>query len=162
VVVLGGADNPLAATVPLLFGFGPGPVVVGPTVPSLEVAAESARAALAGFRAAGAWTDAPRPVPATDLLPERVVAGDPEARWILRQEIYNPLVRAGGELLATLDRYFSANGVLEVTARSMYVHPNTVRYRLRRILEITGFSPMSSRDGYVLRLALTVGRLDPS
>jgi hypothetical protein len=161
VVVLGGAEDPLSATGPLLFGFGSGAVVVGPTVPNLESAAESARAALAGFRAAGAWMDAPRPVLAADLLPERVVAGDPEARWILRQEIFNPLLRAGGELLDTLDRYFSANGVLEVTARSMYVHPNTVRYRLRRILDITGFSPTSPRDGYVLRLALTVGRLDP-
>jgi DNA-binding PucR family transcriptional regulator len=40
------------------------------------------------------------------------------------------------------------------------VHPNTVRYRLKRVAEITGLSPSNARDCYVLRLALTVGRLD--
>jgi DNA-binding PucR family transcriptional regulator len=39
------------------------------------------------------------------------------------------------------------------------VHPNTVRYRLRRIHEITGFSPLDPRGGYALHLALTLGRL---
>ncbi|MFD1325823.1 PucR family transcriptional regulator, partial [Micromonospora sonneratiae] len=52
VIVLGGASNPLAATEKLLAGFGAGPVVVGPAVPSLDEATDSARAALAGFRAA--------------------------------------------------------------------------------------------------------------
>ena len=62
VLVLGGAADPLAATEKLLAGFGDGPVVVGPAVPSLDEATESARAALAGFRAAPAWPAAPRPV----------------------------------------------------------------------------------------------------
>src|SRR5256886_8645023 len=64
VVVLGGATDPLAATGHLLVGFGDGPVVVGPAVPSLDEATESARAALAGYRAAPAWPSAPRPVAA--------------------------------------------------------------------------------------------------
>ena len=41
------------------------------------------------------------------------------------------------------------------------MHPNTVRYRLRRIAEVTGFSPLTPRDAFALRVALTVGRLDP-
>lgn len=162
VIVLGGAKDPVATTKKLLMGFGPGPVVVGPAVPSLDAAAESARAALAGFRAASAWPLAPRPVPASELLPERAVAGDAEARWILRQEIYGTLLRSGGELLETLDAFFAANGVLEGAARTLFVHPNTVRYRLRRIGDITGFMPTNHREGYVLRLALTIGRLDPT
>ena len=84
VVVIGGATEPLVAAEKLLSGFGSGPVVVGPAVPSLDEAAESARAALAGFRAAAAWPQAPRPVAAADLLPERALAGDQEARWVLR------------------------------------------------------------------------------
>ncbi|WP_344387864.1 PucR family transcriptional regulator, partial [Asanoa iriomotensis] len=71
VVVLGGAADPLNATEKLLEGFGAGPVVVGPAVASLDEATESARAALAGFRAAPAWPDAPRPVAAAALLLER-------------------------------------------------------------------------------------------
>ena len=88
VIVLGGAADPLAATEKLLTAFGDGPVVVGPAVPSLDEATESARAALAGFRAAPAWPTAPRPVPAADLLPERALAGDAEARRRLRHDVY--------------------------------------------------------------------------
>src|SRR5690606_29781944 len=76
VVVIGGDTDPLSATEKLLPSFGDGPVVVGPPVPTLDEATESARAALAGFRAAPAWPAAPRPVSAGDLLPERTLAGD--------------------------------------------------------------------------------------
>ena len=162
VLVLAAASDPLAATEKLLAGFGEGPVVVGPGVPTLDEASESARAALAGFRAAPAWPAAPRPVAAADLLPERALAGDPEARRILRQEIFGSLVRAGGELLETLDGFFATGGVLESAARGLYIHPNTVRYRLRRVGEVTGLSPLLPRDAFALRIALTVGRLDPS
>lgn len=161
VVVLGGAADPLAATERLLAGFGPGPVVVGPAVPSLDEATDSARAALAGFRAVPAWPAAPRPVSAAELLPERALAGDSQARRSLRQDVYGALLRAGGELLETLDAFFAAGGVLESAARTLYVHPNTVRYRLRRIAEVTGFSPLAPRDAFALRIALAIGRLDP-
>lgn len=161
VVVIGGATEPLVAAEKLLSGFGSGPVVVGPAVPSLDEAAESARAALAGFRAAAAWPQAPRPVAAADLLPERALAGDQEARWVLRTQLYGSLVAAGGELLETLDAFFANGGVLESVARSLFVHPNTVRYRLKRIAEVTGFAPLNPRDAFALRVALTIGRLDP-
>ena len=162
VLVLGGADDPLAATEKLLGGFGDGPVVVGSPVPTLDEATASAREAIAGFRAAPAWPAAPRPVAAIDLLPERALAGDAEARRVLRQDVFGVLVRAGGELLETLDGFFAAGGVLESAARALFVHPNTVRYRLRRVGEVTGLSPLQARDSFTLRIALTVGRLDPS
>ncbi|MEJ3747401.1 helix-turn-helix domain-containing protein [Actinomycetes bacterium KLBMP 9797] len=161
VLVLGGATDPVNATEKLLAAFGAGPVVVGPSVASLDEATESARAALAGFRAAPAWPTAPRPVAAAELLPERALAGDVEARRQLRQEVYGGLTRAGGELLETLDAFFAAGGVLEGAARALFVHPNTIRYRLRRIAEVTGLSPLNPRDAFALRMALTVGRLDP-
>ncbi|MCM0677438.1 helix-turn-helix domain-containing protein, partial [Micromonospora phytophila] len=96
-----------------------------------------------------------------DLLPERALAGDAEARRRLRHDVYATLVRAGGELLETLDAFFTAGGTLESAARALFVHPNTVRYRLRRISEVTGFSPLVPRDAFALQVALTVGRLDP-
>jgi hypothetical protein len=160
IAVLGGAPDPLKATVKLLPAFGDGPVVVGPAVGSLEDATGSARAALAGYRAAPAWPAAPRPVSAADLLPERALAGDVEARRILRREVFGGLTRAGGELLETLDAFVAAGGVLEGAARALFVHPNTVRYRLRRITDITGLNPTSPRAAYALAVALTVGRLD--
>lgn len=128
-------------------------------MPSLDEATESARAAIAGYRAAHTWPGAPRPVSAADLLPERALAGDPEARRVLRTDVYGALQRAG-DLLDTLDAFFTTGGVLESTARALYVHPNTVRYRLRRIGELTGFTATLPRDSFALRVALVVGRLD--
>ena len=52
--------------------------------------------------------------------------------------------------------------MLESAARELYVHPNTVRYRLKRVAEVTGLSPLDGRDAFALRLALIIGRLDPA
>jgi PucR C-terminal helix-turn-helix domain/GGDEF-like domain len=142
-----------------LAGFGPGPVVVGPTAADLTGAHASAREALAGLRAAAGRPDAPRPVAADDLLPERALAGDPDAHRRLVDSVVAPLHAAGGELLRTLAAYVEGGGALEAGARALYVHPNTVRYRLRRVGEVTGYSPTDPRDAFVLRTALVVARL---
>lgn len=161
VVVMGGASDPYATAAQLAPSFGDGPIVVGPAVPSLDQATESARAALAGFRAAPAWPGAPTPVWADALLPERALAGDSEARRVLRHDAYGAVARAGGGLLETLDAFFAAGGVLESAARELYVHPNTVRYRLKRVADVTGLSPLDGRDAFALRMALAIGRLEP-
>ena len=49
--------------------------------------------------------------------------------------------------------------MLESCARALFVHPNTVRYRLRRVAELTGRSPTDPRDALVLRFALLAARL---
>jgi DNA-binding PucR family transcriptional regulator len=139
--------------------FGPGPVVVGPRATGLTGAHASAREALAGLRAAPGRPDAPRPVGADDLLPERALGGDPAAHRRLVDSVVAPLAAAGGELLRTLAVYVEGGGALEACARALYVHPNTVRYRLRRIGEVTGHSPTDPRDSFVLRTALVVARL---
>jgi DNA-binding PucR family transcriptional regulator len=111
------------------------------------------------LRSAGAWPDAPRPVAADDLLPERAIAGDPAARRQLVEEIYRPLLAAGPTILETVAVYLEQASSLEATARMLFVHPNTVRYRLRRVTEITGFSATSARPAFAVRIALTLGRL---
>ena len=159
VVVLGGVADALAATVPLLPEFAPGPVVVGPTMPDLDSAGHSARAALAGARSASGWPGAPRPVLAADLLPERALAGDEEARRELLESVYWPLTDAGALLLDTVTAYTDSGGSLEGTARMLFVHPNTVRYRLRRVADVCGRAPTDPRDLFTLQVALVLGRL---
>ncbi len=159
VVVLGGVADALAATVPLLPEFAPGPVVVGPTMPDLDSAGHSARAALAGARSASGWPGAPRPVLAADLLPERALAGDEEARRELLDSVYWPLTDAGALLLDTVTAYTDSGGSLEGTARMLFVHPNTVRYRLRRVADVCGRAPTDPRDLFTLQVALVLGRL---
>ncbi len=159
IVVLGGADDPLPAAGQLAVRFGPGPVVVGPAVPDLESAARSAAAAIAGLRAVPAWPDAPRPVRTSDLLPERALDGDELARQELLGEVYEPLLSGGSTLIDTVITYFEQGSSLEATARLLFVHPNTVRYRLRRVSELTGLVPADGRSGFTLWVGIVVGRL---
>ncbi|HWM03324.1 MAG TPA: helix-turn-helix domain-containing protein, partial [Actinophytocola sp.] len=142
--------------------FGDGPVVAGPTVPNIADAHRSSAEALSGLRAVVAWPVAPRPVRSTDLLPERALAGDPDAEWQLIEQIARPLEEAGGALLETVETYLEAGGVLETCARVLFVHPNTVRYRLRKAAELTGQNANLPRGALVLRIALAVGRLSRS
>ena len=159
VVILGGVDNPDKAGAAIAGHFGDGPVVVGPLVPDLVQAHISARAAVAGLRAAPGWPDAPRPVTADDLLPERALSGDGHARRQLVVAVYNPLVEAGSATLDTVSAFLDHGGSIEATARAVFVHANTVRYRLRRAADMTGLTATNPRDAYTYRVALTLGRL---
>ena len=125
-------------------------------------AATSTREALSAYRAAAGWPEAPRPVTSHDLLPERALAGDGHARRALARELYDPLLAAGGGLLETLSRFFDQGLSVEAAARALFVHPNTVRYRLRRIHEVSGYSPTDPRDAYALRTGAHPGPLSRS
>jgi DNA-binding PucR family transcriptional regulator len=114
---------------------------------------------MAGLSAAPAWPSAPRPVLADDLLPERVLIADPLARTRLVEQAYRPLCAAGGSLLETLSAHVEHGRSLEAAARVLYVHPNTVRYRLRKVADVTGWDPLDARESFVLAVALAVGRL---
>jgi hypothetical protein len=140
-------------------GFGPGYLVLGHEVPTLVDASKSARAALAGFAVARSWRNAPRPTLADDLLPERAFAGDSLARSTLINRIYKPLQAHSTELLATLWCYLDNGRSLEATARELFVHPNTVRYRLKRISEVIGWDATGAREALILQSALIVGSI---
>jgi hypothetical protein len=140
-------------------GFGVGYLVLGPTVPALVDAGQSARAALAGFAVARAWRHAPRPVEADDLLPERALAGDPLAKQTLVERIYRPLQTHSADLVATLWAYLDNGRSLEATARELFVHPNTVRYRLKRVSEVIGWDATGPREALILQTALVLGSI---
>jgi hypothetical protein len=160
VVVVGGVADPLAAAQQLVPVFGDGPIVTSPVAADVGAASAVTRAALSGLRAVSAWPAAPRPVDADALLPERALAGDEDAREALLETVYRPLVAAGEVLLDTVSTFMETGGALEATARALFVHANTVRYRLRRVSEICGQAPGDPRGAFALRLALTLGRLD--
>ena len=139
--------------------FGPGYVVLGPPVAALVDAGQSARAALAGFAVARAWRTAPRPVEADDLLPERALAGDPLAKQTLIDRIYRPLQAHSTDLVTTLWSYLDNGRSLEATARELFVHPNTVRYRLKRVSEVIGWDATGPREALILQTALILGSI---
>lgn len=139
--------------------FGPGPVVSGPVGTGMDGATESAQQALSGARAAPGWPEAPRPVSAEALLPERALLGDRAATIALREGIYAPLQSAGGGVLDTIEKYLASGRQLEPAARALFVHPNTVRYRLHKVTELTGLDPWSPHDCFTLQVALAMGRM---
>lgn len=157
-VVVGGKGSPETAIKQLAAALPEGPVVVGPVVEDLATAATCVKEALAGLAAVPAWPDAPRPVRAADLLAERSVLGDPSARTRLLEEVYGPLAGAGGDLLTTAGAFLDSGCSLEGTARVLYVHANTVRYRLRKIVELVGLDLAHPRDAQVVRVAFVIGR----
>lgn len=138
--------------------FADGPVVVGPVADGLAGAPRSARAASSGYRSAAAWPEGPRTMLSDDLLPERALSGDGHARRILGGDIYQSLA-SSKELLETCIGFLDSGSSMEATSRALFIHPNTVRYRIKRIQEATGYNPTDAREAYVLRMAVTLGRL---
>jgi DNA-binding PucR family transcriptional regulator len=158
VVLLGGVDDPRRAASAIADLFGHGPVVAGPVAHDLAEGAASARAAVSAYRAAPGWPDAPRPVLASELLAERALGGDGHARRQLVDDVYLPLLHARGALVETLSAWLDRGSSIEGAARALFVHPNTVRYRLRQVADLTGLTPGQPRDAFTLQIALVLGR----
>jgi DNA-binding PucR family transcriptional regulator len=73
----------------------------------------------------------------------RAVIADREVGQELVNRIIDPVLgqgKAGTSLLETVERYLENDLRLELTAEQMFLHVNTVRYRLRRFEELTDTS----------------------
>lgn len=77
------------------------------------------------------------------------------AKYILQPLIKSDLEK-GTTYLLTLQRYLYNNCHLQVTANDLYIHPNTLRYRLKRIKDISGFDFQLEEDRLNLHLAIKV------
>jgi PucR family transcriptional regulator, purine catabolism regulatory protein len=60
----------------------------------------------------------------------------------------------GGELMRSLEAFIECNGQWESAARRLYCHRHTLRYRIRKIEELTGRDLSSARDRIEFWLAL--------
>lgn len=140
--------------------FGQGPLILGTTVATVSDAPKSARSALAAHSVAVSIGSVKRPLAADELLPERALAGDSLARQTLIETYYLPLAKSSPELLGTLRAYLECGRSLETTAKSLFVHANTVRYRLKRIYEEISADPTVARTAFVLQVALILGAIN--
>ena len=73
--------------------------------------------------------------------------------------IYRPLQAHSTDLVATLWAYLDNGRSLEATARELFVHPNTVRYRLKRVSEVIGWDATGPREALILQTALVLGSI---
>ncbi len=60
----------------------------------------------------------------------------------------------GGELMRSLEAFIECNGQWERAARQLYCHRHTLRYRIRKVEELTGRDLSSARDRIEFWLAL--------
>jgi DNA-binding PucR family transcriptional regulator len=133
--------------------------VLGRAVDGVPRLLPSVREVLSSLRALPAHRGTERVVTAEDLLAERAMCGDEAAKEALHARCVVPLLSAGGDLLETVEALLEANGVLEIVARGLPAHVNTVRYRLGRVVALTGRDPRRLRDACEFHLALVHHRL---
>lgn len=83
---------------------------------------------------------------------------DHEALRLFCDSLLGPIERGeghyGGELVRSLEAFIEANGQWEAAARKLYCHRHTLRYRIRKIEELTGRDLGSARDRIEFWLAL--------
>jgi purine catabolism regulator len=83
---------------------------------------------------------------------------DDDALRLFCDSVLGPVESGGGEygdeLLRSLEVFIEQNGQWERAARELYCHRHTLRYRIRRIEELTGRDLTSARDRIEFWLAL--------
>ncbi|GLY01299.1 helix-turn-helix domain-containing protein [Actinoplanes sp. NBRC 101535] len=142
--VLAPVGGRLSGVTPRIPGFGEKPgslVVTTPPVP-LEKATEAHRLAQTALDAARAHGTT-GVCGVVDLAGQTALAGQPLLAGFLRDGLLTALDPADDfhqDLAGTAIAYLDHGQRLDRTAESLHLHPNTVRYRLRRLRELTGFA----------------------
>ncbi len=88
---------------------------------------------------------------------------DDDALRLYSDGLLDPIERTegeyGGELLRSLEAFIENNGNWERAARQLYCHRHTLRYRIRKIEELTGRDLSRATDRIELWLALRAREL---
>ena len=88
---------------------------------------------------------------------------DDDALRLYSDGLLEPIERTegeyGGELLRSLEAFIENNGNWERAARQLYCHRHTLRYRIRKIEELTGRDLGRATDRIELWLALRAREL---
>jgi hypothetical protein len=138
--------------------------VVGPTVPWHE-ARESLGRALRVARLLTEPADTGDPAPRTrtvdteEHLDRLVLSADPAARADLREQVLAPLrdlrPAAADKLEETLRAWARHQGRREDMAAELFVHPQTVRYRMGQLREL--YADRLTDPDWVVRVTLALG-----
>ena len=83
---------------------------------------------------------------------------DDEALKLFCDSVLGPIEQSegyyGGELMRSLEAFIEENGQWERAAKRLFCHRHTLRYRIRRVEELTGRDLASARDRIEFWLAL--------
>ncbi|HWQ29376.1 MAG TPA: helix-turn-helix domain-containing protein [Negativicutes bacterium] len=80
---------------------------------------------------------------------------DPKLKLMIQERVFTPefIEAANGELGTTIEEFFRNNLNLTDTAAKLYVHRNTLLYRLDKIHKYTGFDLKRFEDSWLFKLA---------
>jgi purine catabolism regulator len=126
------------------------------------------RCALEALTLGNGHAGAPRLGTARDLGSFQLLLAlqDSDALRLYCDSLLAPIERGeghyGGELMRSLEAFIEANGQWESAARRLYCHRHTLRYRIRKIEELTGRDLGTARDRIEFWLALRGRELTPS
>ena len=130
--------------------------VVGPSRPWQE-AVDSYQRALRVLEL-GLPTDGRSPLDTEAHLPELILSADPRSIEDLRVQVLAPLAElrpaAADKLKETLRSWLLHHGRREEVAAELFVHPQTVRYRMQQLREVYG--DRLEDPEWVLRLTLAL------
>jgi hypothetical protein len=130
-------------------------VVVGPPVP-LAALPESYRLCCAA-RDTAVRHGVAGVLPLTDLAVDTALDAAPELGRLLAGALLDRLSPDSAfhrELVRTALAYLEHAGRIDATAAALHVHPNTVKYRLRRLRTLTGQPLDPPADGTAVRQAV--------
>jgi hypothetical protein len=127
--------------------------------PRFEILTEAPRALRFAKLAMAGAPRGSREVTVFGEAPVAVLAASaPEVMAYVAETVLGSLNRLPDDeravLVGTLRTWLACGGSAEATAKALYCHPNTVRYRLNRITEHTGRSVTDPQDVTELNLAL--------
>ncbi|NTV89592.1 MAG: PucR family transcriptional regulator [Clostridiales bacterium] len=75
-------------------------------------------------------------------------------------ETLGPLIEhdkvSSNQLIQTLEAFLRESGNITITSEKLFIHKNTLKYRIQKIEEITGFSLKDMQDCFKLQLALMI------
>jgi DNA-binding PucR family transcriptional regulator len=133
--------------------------------PGLAATASGYREALDATDIAEAKGIRDRAVALDEVLIDHIFRSSPYADRILAETI-RPMIQYDrthqSALVTTLRTYLDAGLNLTRTANALFVHANTVVYRLRRIRELSGRDPRNPDDVLILSLAIKFDELRSS
>lgn len=152
-------DNFWALASDLTYNYGYGKVILGPKVENINLARRSVRSAMSALAVSENLGYSDKLQRSRDFLAERALNGDQIAKQTLVSEVYEVLAEDSPELLRTLTQFFSSGNNLEATAKALFVHPNTIRYRLTKIAKIIKLNPLDPREGFTVRVSMTLGAI---
>lgn len=140
------------------------PICVSSLVEGVSEISSELTATLASIAVAPSVKHLPQIIHTDDVLPERALIGDSTAFNTLYNKVYQSLAPYSNDdpTLETIDMFLRFGGALDQTAHELNVHPNTVRYRLRKVAQTTGWDATDPRAAYVLQTAITIGRIRDS